>query len=51
MKRRDDNVSALCKPAAGEAGRTGDWRDVRPVIDNAKCTAVKRGEILSLVRR
>jgi Pyruvate/2-oxoacid:ferredoxin oxidoreductase delta subunit len=51
MKRRDDTVSALCKPAAGEAGRTGDWRDVRPVIDNAKCTAVKRGEILSLVSR
>ena len=43
MEQRDENVSALCKPAAGEAGRTGDWRDVRPVIDHAECTAVKKG--------
>lgn len=35
--KRDLNVSALCVPAKGEAGRTGDWRDFRPVIDHKKC--------------
>jgi pyruvate ferredoxin oxidoreductase delta subunit len=36
---KDDNLSAMCKPAAGEAGNTGDWRDATPVIDPAKCIA------------
>jgi len=25
-------------PAAGEAGKTGDWRSQTPVIDHEKCT-------------
>jgi pyruvate ferredoxin oxidoreductase delta subunit len=37
MEPKDDNLSAMCKPAVGEAGRTGDWRDATPVIDPAKC--------------
>ncbi|MBN2241101.1 MAG: 4Fe-4S binding protein [Acidobacteria bacterium] len=37
MEQKDDNISAMCKPAAGEAGNTGDWRDATPVIDPAKC--------------
>lgn len=32
-------------PAVGEAGRTGDWRNSRPVMDAAKCLAVKQGKV------
>lgn len=39
MEKKDDHISAMCKPAVGEAGRTGDWRDATPVIDPAKCIA------------
>ncbi len=39
METKDDNISAMCKPAVGEAGKTGDWRDATPVIDHAKCIA------------
>ena len=39
MEQKDDHISAMCKPAVGEAGRTGDWRDATPVIDPAKCIA------------
>ena len=39
MEPKDDNISAMCKPAVGEAGKTGDWRDATPVIDHAKCIA------------
>ena len=39
MEIKDDNISAMCKPAVGEAGRTGDWRDATPVIDHGKCIA------------
>ena len=39
MEIKDDNISAMCRPAIGEAGRTGDWRDATPVIDPAKCIA------------
>ena len=28
----------LSKPAPGSAGKTGTWRDARPVIDESKCT-------------
>jgi len=34
---KDKNISAMSTPAVGEAGRTGDWRDLRPVIDHQKC--------------
>jgi pyruvate ferredoxin oxidoreductase delta subunit len=30
----------LCK---GEAGKTGDWRAMRPEIDHSKCTPSKTG--------
>jgi len=43
MEKRDDNITAMCRPAVGEAGKTGDWRDMRPVIDQAKCIpAIKK---------
>lgn len=37
MEKRDNSISGMCDPAIGEAGRTGDWRDARPVIDHTKC--------------
>jgi len=43
MEPKDDNISAMCKPAVGEAGKTGDWRDATPVIDQTKCIASVEG--------
>ncbi len=37
MIDKDDNISAMATAAAGEAGRTGDWRDLKPIVDNSKC--------------
>jgi pyruvate ferredoxin oxidoreductase delta subunit len=37
MEKKDENISAMCSPARGEAGKTGDWRDMRPVYDPSKC--------------
>jgi len=37
MEKKDTNISAMATPAVGEAGNTGDWRDMKPVIDEAKC--------------
>lgn len=34
----------MCGPAIGEAGRTGDWRDLKPVIDHARCTPSVKGK-------
>lgn len=34
---------AMSKPAKGEAGRTGDWRNKRPIMDAAVCTDAKSG--------
>lgn len=36
-EKRDENIAAMCTVAIGEAGKTGDWRSVRPVIDRKKC--------------
>ncbi|MDZ4165278.1 MAG: 4Fe-4S binding protein [Smithellaceae bacterium] len=44
MTKIDDNISAMCGPAVGEAGRTGDWRDLKPVIDHSKCTPSVKGK-------
>jgi hypothetical protein len=37
MVKKDKNISAMSTPAIGEAGLTGDWRDMKPVIDHSKC--------------
>ena len=37
MKKKDTNLAAVCDPAVGEAGKTGDWRSLRPVIVHDKC--------------
>lgn len=39
--RECGHKSAMSRPSVGEAGHTGDWRTERPVVDQAKCTAVK----------
>ncbi|MBA4396212.1 MAG: pyruvate ferredoxin oxidoreductase, partial [Syntrophus sp. (in: bacteria)] len=36
-ERKDDNISAMGTVSIGEAGKTGDWRSLRPVIDRKKC--------------
>jgi pyruvate ferredoxin oxidoreductase delta subunit len=36
--KSDRLIVARSTPAAGEAGRTGDWRSHTPVIDHDKCT-------------
>ena len=39
MGTRDCNhISCVSSPSIGEAGRTGDWRASRPVIDHQRCT-------------
>lgn len=35
----------MSRPAAGEAGATGDWRSRRPVLDAAACAAAKAGSV------
>ncbi|OPL13998.1 MAG: pyruvate ferredoxin oxidoreductase [delta proteobacterium MLS_D] len=44
MNRQDDNISGVCTPAVGEAGKTGDWTEMKPVIDPAKCTPAVKGK-------
>jgi len=39
--KKDHFISACATLARGEAGRTGDWRAERPVIDLSKCTPSK----------
>lgn len=36
---------SISRPSVGEAGATGDWRNARPVMDAAKCLAVKQGKL------
>jgi pyruvate ferredoxin oxidoreductase delta subunit len=31
----------MASPSIGEAGKTGQWRTQRPVVDNSKCIAAK----------
>ena len=39
---KDQFVSACATLMRGEAGKTGDWRAKRPVIDLNKCTPCKK---------
>lgn len=36
---------SMSRPSVGEAGRTGDWRNKRPVLKAAECSAVKAGKV------
>ena len=44
MTSKDQNIHALSSPAPGEAGRTGDWRDQKPIIDKTKCVPSIKGQ-------
>lgn len=35
--KKDDSISAMCTVSIGEAGKTGDWRSLRPIINHSKC--------------
>lgn len=37
----DEFTTAHSRLCRGEAGRTGDWRALRPVIDQSRCTPSK----------
>jgi pyruvate ferredoxin oxidoreductase delta subunit len=41
----DGHQISMSRPSVGEAGNTGDWRAKRPVVDAAKCLAVKQGKV------
>ena len=44
MGTRDCNHPfAVAEPSICEAGRTGDWRTSRPVVEHGKCVAEKKG--------
>lgn len=46
MKMSNTEHIHICSESVatiGEAGRTGDWRTLRPVVDNQRCTPAKRG--------
>lgn len=34
----------MATPSIGEAGKTGQWRTQRPVVDQSKCTPAKTGK-------
>ncbi|GAB4287147.1 MAG: pyruvate synthase subunit PorD [Coriobacteriia bacterium] len=44
MRDRSHDIS-MSRPAAGEAGRTGDWRNARPVMVAERCLAVRQGTV------
>lgn len=34
----------MASPAVGEAGKTGEWRQLRPVIDHSRCIPEKKNK-------
>lgn len=42
------HISAMASPAVGEAGKTGQWRTLRPIVDHSKCIAAKSGKVMCL---
>ena len=38
----------MASPSVGEAGLTGQWRTMRPVIDPSKCAAAKAGKAVCM---
>jgi pyruvate ferredoxin oxidoreductase delta subunit len=37
-------LASTQKPVIGEAGKTGEWRTMKPVLDSSKCIMVKTGK-------
>jgi len=42
--RSCNHICDESSPGIGEAGKTGEWRNSRPVIDHTKCTPAKRNK-------
>ena len=42
--RECNHISDESSPSIGEAGRTGDWRTSRPVVDYQKCIPVQKNK-------
>ena len=45
LKKMKRPISSVARPIKGEAGKTGNWRTLRPVIIKEKCIMVKKGEM------
>ncbi|MBW1981089.1 MAG: 4Fe-4S binding protein [Deltaproteobacteria bacterium] len=43
-KKRDHFTVACATLMRGEAGKTGEWRFERPVVDHSKCISAKTGK-------
>lgn len=41
-------LSSVAFPIEGEAGKTGSWRTLRPVLKVEKCIAAKKGKLICL---
>ena len=39
-----EHICGESSPGIGEAGRTGEWRSARPVVDNQKCAPARKGK-------
>ena len=45
MGTRDSKqISAMASPMIGEAGKTGQWRTSRPIVDDSKCIPSKKNK-------
>ena len=45
METRDcKHIIDESSPGIGEAGKTGEWRNAHPVIDERKCTPVRQNK-------
>lgn len=44
VARSCTHICSESSPGIGEAGKTGEWRTSRPVIDPGKCIPAKRGK-------
>ncbi|TET42604.1 MAG: pyruvate ferredoxin oxidoreductase [Dehalococcoidia bacterium] len=42
--RECQHICGESSPAVGEAGKTGEWRDSFPVIDQEKCLPVRQNK-------
>ncbi|MHA1310564.1 MAG: 4Fe-4S binding protein [Candidatus Helarchaeota archaeon] len=49
FKQRKRPISSVSYPVIGEAGNTGSWRIHRPVLNEKKCTAVKKNDLVCLL--
>ena len=44
VTRNCQHISSESSPSIGEAGKTGEWRNAFPVIDQKKCTPVRQNK-------